>query len=71
MAEGALAGVILHLEPLKGWGFITARDGTRYFFHRSGCIDFDALEDGVAVTFREAERDLKGPRAEAVRSVAR
>lgn len=51
----------------KGFGFIAA-EGTEYFFHRSGCVNFDGLKEGDKVTFEEGEaKQGKGPRAEKVK----
>lgn len=52
----------------KGFGFISAEDGTEYFFHQSGCVGtrFDDLREGQRVTFTVGQGP-KGPRAENVK----
>ena len=61
-----MTGVIKRLIKDKGFGFILAASGTEYFFHRSGMergINFDALAEGVRVTFDESDDRGRGPRA--------
>ncbi len=62
-------GTIKRLTDNK-FGFITATDGSDYFFHQSACsgISFDELREGQAVVF-ESGLGPKGPRAENVRVV--
>ncbi|HET9052422.1 MAG TPA: cold shock domain-containing protein [Candidatus Dormibacteraeota bacterium] len=58
-------GTIKKLVQDRGFGFITADDGSEYFFHRSSLVDagqFDSLRGGEQVAF-EVERGPKGPRA--------
>ena len=57
-----MSGTIKKLVAERGFGFITADDGTDYFFHRSGSADFDQLETGQKVSFI-TEPSPKGPRA--------
>jgi cold shock CspA family protein len=61
----SLTGTITTLMSAKGYGFIFARDGRQYFFHRSNAIDFDELQPQMIVRFRPIE-SAKGPRAEYV-----
>ena len=61
-----MSGTIKKLVAERGFGFITAEDGTDYFFHRSGSVDFDRLETGAKVSF-VTEPSPKGPRATNVR----
>ena len=64
-------GTIKRVAHDRGFGFISATDGTEYFFHRSGvdsALDFDRLVGGEEVTF-EVEASPKGPRAGRVRAV--
>jgi cold shock protein len=63
-----LEGIVRRLVRDKGFGFISANTGQDYFFHRDawcGAEDFDALKEGVQVSF-VATTGPKGPRAEAV-----
>jgi CspA family cold shock protein len=63
------SGTIKKLVTERGFGFITARDGKDYFFHRTGVeasMDFDRLVGGEKVEF-EIETSPKGPRAVKVR----
>lgn len=64
----AMSGTIKRLVRDKGFGFITAGDGTEYFFHRSACTQtpFTDLREGQTVTFDQGEGP-KGPRGENVR----
>jgi cold shock protein len=64
-----MSGTIKKLVADRGFGFITADDGTDYFFHRSGSLEFDRLETGVKVSF-VTEPSPKGPRATNVRLAA-
>jgi CspA family cold shock protein len=64
----ALNGTVKRLVSDKGFGFVAAADGNEYFFHQSGCTEFDSLREGQAVTF-QAGQGPKGPRAENVRTV--
>ena len=63
-------GKVKWFNSTKGWGFITAEDGTDVFVHYSD-IDgegFKALEEGDSVDF-EITEGAKGPKATAVRKV--
>ena len=59
-----MKGNIKRLIRDRGFGFITAEDGSEVFFHRSALVeeDFDALEEGTSVEF-SLETGPKGPRA--------
>ena len=59
-------GTVKRLIRDKGFGFVAAADGQEYFFHQSGCADFDSIHEGQNVTF-ETGQGPKGPRAENVR----
>jgi CspA family cold shock protein len=64
-------GTIKRVAHDRGFGFISASDGTEYFFHRSSldsALDFDRLVGGEQVAF-EVESSPKGPRAGRVRAV--
>lgn len=59
-----MTGTIKRLTMDRGFGFIRARDGVDYFFHRSelrGGLVFEQLREGQHVTFERREGD-KGPR---------
>jgi CspA family cold shock protein len=60
----SLKGKVKKLIRDRGFGFVTAEDGTEVFFHRSDLVeaDFDAMEEGVDVEF-DLESGAKGPRA--------
>ena len=48
----------------RGFGFITAEDGTNVFFHAGQVIgSFDELHDGDTVRFELRPASPKGPRA--------
>ena len=57
-------GTIKTLVRNRGFGFISAEDGTEIFFHRTGLVkaDFDSLHEGDKVEF-EVEKGPKGPKA--------
>ena len=61
MANGTIKKIVAE----RGFGFITAEDGTEYFFHRTGVEDFDSLRGDEKVSF-EVEQGPKGPRANRV-----
>jgi CspA family cold shock protein len=65
-----LKGEIKKLIRERGFGFISAEDGSEIFFHRSALegTDFDALEEGNNVEFN-VERGPKGPQAGNVRMI--
>jgi CspA family cold shock protein len=60
----SLKGKVKRLIRDRGFGFITAEDGTEVFFHRSDLVetDFDTMEEGASVEF-DMESGAKGPRA--------
>jgi len=59
-----LKGKIKHLVRLRGFGFISAENEEKVFFHRSALWggDFDALQEGTSVEF-EFTMGPKGLRA--------
>jgi CspA family cold shock protein len=59
-----LKGKVKKLISDRGFGFITAEDGSEVFFHRSDLLeaDFDTMEEGASVEF-DLETGAKGPRA--------
>ena len=59
-----MKGKVKKLIRDRGFGFITAEDGTEVFFHRSDLVevDFDTMEEGAGVEF-DLESGAKGPRA--------
>ncbi len=63
-----MKGTIKRVIRERGFGFISAEDGSEIFFHRSalGDVDFDTLEEGDAVEFN-LETGPKGPRAEGIK----
>ncbi len=64
-----MKGKIKRLVRERGFGFISAEDGSEVFFHISTLeeIDFDALEEGTSVEF-ELEQGPKGSRAKSVKA---
>jgi CspA family cold shock protein len=67
-----LSGTVKRIHSERGFGFITADDGTDFFFHRSGLdwsLDFEDLRAGERVTF-DVEPSAKGPRAGRVRGLS-
>ena len=64
-----LEGTIARVVKDRGFGFITATDGTDYFFHMSGLKNatIDILRLGEKVRFLiEPDTKGKGPRANSV-----
>jgi len=59
-----LKGTIKRVIRERGFGFISAEDGSEVFFHRSALqdVDFDTLEEGNSVEF-DIETGDRGPRA--------
>ena len=59
-----MKGNVKRLIRDRGFGFISAEDGSEVFFHRSALTgtDFDTLEEGDSVEF-DLERGYRGPRA--------
>jgi ribosomal subunit interface protein len=51
--EIPLHGTVARIFADEGYGFVTTRDGTEYYFSRDNVVDpsFDALKEGVAVQF--------------------
>ena len=59
-----MKGTIKRVSRERGFGFISAEDGSEVFFHRSALqdVDFDTLEEGNSVEF-DVETGDRGPRA--------
>lgn len=59
-----MKGTIKRVIRERGFGFISAEDGSEVFFHRSALqdVDFDTLEEGNSVEF-DVETGDRGPRA--------
>ena len=57
-------GTVKWFNDQKGFGFISADDGTDYFVHFSGIVSdgYKSLPEGAKVQF-EIESTDKGPRA--------
>ena len=64
-----MKGKVKKLIRDRGFGFITAEDGTEVFFHRSDLVgaDFDVMEEGADVEF-DLGTGPKGPRATNVKA---
>lgn len=65
-----MEGKIKRLIRGRGFGFISAEDGSEVFFHRSALqdVDFDTLEEGNGIEF-DLEKGPRGPRAVNVKMV--
>ena len=65
-----MKGTVKKLIRDRGFGFITAEDGSEIFFHRSDLVglDFDTMEEGIGVEF-DMGTGPKGPRATNVKAV--
>ena len=59
-----MTGTISRLIFDRGFGFLTAEDDVKVFFHASAVEGpFDALAEGQRVTFERGGDESKGPRA--------
>jgi len=65
-----LEGTIKRVIRERGFGFISAEDGSEVFFHRSAlqAMNFDTLEESDKVEF-DLEKGPRGPRAVNVKMV--
>ena len=65
-----MKGKIKRLIRGRGFGFITAENGSEVFFHHSALkdINFDTLEEGDSVEF-DLEKGYRGTRAANVKVV--
>ena len=65
-----MKGKVKRLIRGRGFGFISAEDGTEVFFHRSALegMNFDTLEEGDSVEF-DLEKGYRGSRAVNVKVV--
>ena len=61
MTGDAKKGTVKFFNESKGFGFITAEDGTDYFVHKSALEAGASLRDGESVEFtvEQGERGLK------------
>jgi cold shock CspA family protein len=60
------------LVSSRGFGFLDAEDGHRYFFHRTSLTDvslWESLQVGQRMTFDPMLNNPKGPRASNVAPV--
>jgi len=55
----AIAGFVEKWNPEKGFGFITAVDGTKIFAHQNQCADGKTPQEGDAMTFDVEESKIK------------
>jgi len=65
-----IKGVVKEYDPLKGFGFITGKDGEDYFVHVSGLRKYlkeRGLRIGQRVSF-DVDYDMKGDKAINVRT---
>lgn len=65
-----MKGKIKRLIRGRGFGFISAEDGSEVFFHHSALqdVNFDTLEEGDSVEF-DLEKGYRGARAVNVRVI--
>jgi CspA family cold shock protein len=56
-----MKGIVKWYNPIKGYGFITGKDGQDVFVHSSALPDESYLSqsDSVEYTIEESERGLK------------
>lgn len=57
-----MKGTVKFFNEMKGFGFITAEDGTQVFVHKSALGEGVTLHDNDTVTF-DVEQGDKGPKA--------
>jgi len=55
-------GTIKFFNESKGFGFITANDGSEYFVHVTGLTEGASVKEGDAVVF-DVEEGERGPKA--------
>lgn len=60
-----MEGRVKFFNDSKGFGFVTADDGTEYFIHISGVAEGVTLRENDHVSFDVVEGD-RGPKAENV-----
>ena len=60
-----MEGRVKFFNDSKGFGFVTADDGTEYFVHISGVAEGVTLRENDHVSFDVVEGD-RGPKAENV-----
>jgi cold shock CspA family protein/ribosome-associated translation inhibitor RaiA len=66
--DDAPLGTVSQLEPIDGFGMLTATDGREIYFHRNSVLNdaFSKLKIGTRVMFAEEIGD-KGPQASTVK----
>lgn len=57
-----MKGTVKFFNETKGFGFITAEDGSQVFVHKSALAEGVTLRDNDSVTF-DVEQGDKGPKA--------
>jgi CspA family cold shock protein len=57
-----MKGTVKFFNEMKGFGFITAEDGSQVFVHKSALGEGVTLHDNDTVTF-DVEQGDKGPKA--------
>jgi CspA family cold shock protein len=57
-----MKGTVKFFNEMKGFGFITAEDGSQVFVHKSELGEGVTLHDNDTVTF-DVEQGDKGPKA--------
>ncbi len=57
-----MKGTVKFFNETKGFGFITAEDGSQVFVHKSALAEGVTLRDNDSVTF-DVEKGDKGPKA--------
>ncbi len=57
-----MKGKVKFFNEMKGFGFISAEDGTEYFVHQSGIEEGLRLQENDSVTF-DVEDGERGPKA--------
>ncbi len=67
-------GIVSHLSPYEGFGFIKTPEDNEIYFHKNAVLNggFDKLEVGAEVRFEMAEGESeKGPQATTVRPIGK
>eukprot|EP00972_Heterocapsa_arctica_P109274 16091191-Heterocapsa_arctica.AAC.1 len=52
-------GTVKRFDPTRGFGFVTAANGTDHFLHIKACVDGKVPQQGDTITFDVEQSKLK------------